>query len=253
MIPTLFRALLCVAVASSAVVSAADAKLPRVLLIGDSISKGYGGTASSLLEGKAVVLKNPGNGSSTGYGLSKPKLPKDWRDPEAVDDPENPDNKKKKRRRPRATNAAGVIPVPTDYDTYLAYYLAHGPFDIIHFNWGLHDLKKGGIPQDRYLANLTTLVEQMEATGATLIFATTTPVPKVNKERREPAKVAAFNTAAADMLSKRGVRINDLHAAMLPKQAEMQLPNNVHFTRPGYSFLGRHVAKAVEEALAARQ
>ena len=107
-------------------------------------------------------------------------------------------------------NAQGVIPKPTDYATYLDYYLAHGPFDVIHFNWGLHDLKRGGIPVDDYIHNLTTAGRAYAGNGAILIFATTTPVPPVNKERREPAKVQTFNAAAIEALSAKGVFINDL-------------------------------------------
>ena len=64
-----------------------------------------------------------------------------------------------------------MVPNAADYDHNIDYYLAHGPFDVIHFNWGLHDLKHGGIPLTDYLGNLNVLVDRMEATGATLIFA----------------------------------------------------------------------------------
>ena len=190
-------------------------------------------------------------------------LPKHWVDNEVGDDPENPENsdqmsekaskkasKKKKRSVPR--DAQGVIPKPTDCATYLDYYLAHGSFDVIHFNWGLHDLKRGGIPVDDYIRNLTTAVERMQETGAILIFATTTPVPPVNKERREPAKVQAFNAAAIEALSAKGVFINDLYAVIEPQLATTQLPNNVHFTREGYGILGKAVAGSVADALEKR-
>lgn len=45
--------------------------LPRVLLIGDSISIGYTLPVRAALQGKANVHRPPGNCSSTGYTLSK--------------------------------------------------------------------------------------------------------------------------------------------------------------------------------------
>lgn len=223
---------------------------PRVLLIGDSISAGYKQTVQKALENKAVIIRARDNGGSTSKSLSKPKLPKNWVDPEAVEDPENPSNQKKKKRKiVWPTNAAGKVPTPTDYDTNLDYYLAHGPFDIIHFNWGLHDLKNGGIGTELYLKNLSTLVERMKQDGAILIFATTTPVPEVNSARRIPATVPEYNQAAIDLLKQQGVLINDLYATMLPHQESMQLNNNVHFTKEGYSLLGTQVAQSIRKAI----
>ncbi len=45
--------------------------LPRVLLIGDSISGGYEKGVKRLLAGKAEVIKNAGNAEYTGTGLKK--------------------------------------------------------------------------------------------------------------------------------------------------------------------------------------
>ncbi len=45
--------------------------LPRVLMIGDSITGGYLGAVTKNLEGKAAVYKNPGNAESTWTGLKK--------------------------------------------------------------------------------------------------------------------------------------------------------------------------------------
>src|SRR5689334_4519550 len=68
--------------------------LPRVLLIGDSISMGYTIPVRDALKGKANVHRILVNGSSTVTGLANLK---EW--------------------------------------------LGSGKWDVIHFNWGLHDLK----------------------------------------------------------------------------------------------------------------
>ena len=64
------------------------------------------------------------------------------------------------------------------------------------------------------------------------------------------------NAIAARALQANGIAIDDLYAAVLPHQAEMQSPQPVHFNAPGSAFLGEAVARAIEPALkdgAARQ
>ncbi|MEI9898736.1 MAG: SGNH/GDSL hydrolase family protein [Chthoniobacter sp.] len=74
-------------------------------------------------------------------------------------------------------------------DKWLATDGADKKWDVIHFNWGLHDLKhwKDGKmdptgpqvnPVEQYEKNLQEIVARLKKTGAKLIFATTTPVPE---------------------------------------------------------------------------
>lgn len=128
-------------------------------------------------------------------------------------------------------------------------------WDLIHFNFGLHDLKimDGGvhqIPLAQYEANLTEIVKKLKKTGARLVFATTTPVPegKVNPPRN-PADVPAFNAAALRIMQRHSIPIDDLYNFALPRLAEIQLPVNVHYTKPGYEALAGQVAKSITENL----
>src|SRR5262245_44134726 len=110
--------------------------LPRVLLIGDSISIGYTVAVQKALASKANVHRIPENGADTANGLKK-----------------------------------------------IESWLGDSRWDVIHFNWGLHDLKvtpDGGrqVPIEMYERNLVMLVEHLKDTGAQLIWATTTPVPE---------------------------------------------------------------------------
>src|SRR5262245_39864055 len=68
--------------------------LPRVLIIGDSISMGYTTPVRKLLEGKANVHRIPANGGPTKNGIAN-----------------------------------------------ITKWLGDGKWDVIHFNWGIHDLK----------------------------------------------------------------------------------------------------------------
>ncbi len=68
--------------------------LPRVLLIGDSISMGYTLPVRRILDGKANVHRIPANGGPTTRGLAS-----------------------------------------------IDKWLGEGNWDLIHFNWGIHDLR----------------------------------------------------------------------------------------------------------------
>jgi acyl-CoA thioesterase-1 len=86
-------------------------------------------------------------------------------------------------------------------------------WDVIHFNWGLHDLTllddgyQVGI--DQYTANLRSLVRQLKSTGARLIWATTTPV-QIGAERRSPKDPGRYNDAARKIMEEQAVPTDDL-------------------------------------------
>ncbi len=122
-----------------------DPALPRVLLIGDSISIGYTLPTRRSLQGKANVHRIPVNGGPTIDGLEQ-----------------------------------------------LDRWIGSGKWDVIHFNWGLHDLKfmddgQHQVAIDKYEAHLRDLVGRLKRTGAALIWASTTPVPdeEVSPPRQE--------------------------------------------------------------------
>jgi lysophospholipase L1-like esterase len=127
----------------------------------------------------------------------------------------------------------------------LSEWLGDGQWDVIHFNFGLHDLKimEGGqrqIPLEQYEQNLKTIVKRLKQTKAKLIWATTTPVPpgKVNP-LRDPADVPKYNAVAARIMKAEKIRVNDLFQA----DHSGQLPANVHYTPAGYEALAQQVLK----------
>jgi lysophospholipase L1-like esterase len=184
------------------------AGLPRVLLIGDSISIGYGLPVRKLLAGKANVHRIPANGG---------------------------------------TSANGVFMVDS--------WLGKEKWDVIHFNFGLHDLKRleDGEPQvpiDAYRRYLRLFAKRLKQTGAKLIFATTTPVPegKVSPPRR-PMDVVAYNKVALEVMLENGIAVNDLYGFALPRLDKIQLPVNVHFTNDGSEQLAGRVAEAIHRLI----
>lgn len=185
--------------------------LPRVLLIGDSISIGYTLPVRDRLKGKVNVHRIPENGGPTTNGTAK-----------------------------------------------IAKWLGTNQWDVIHLNWGLHDLKfmENGKPQvslEDYERNLRELVKQLNKTKAKLIWCATTPVPEAKlTPPRKDSDVQAYNAVAKKIMDEHKIVINDLYAYTLPKLAEVQRPANVHFSTTGSEFLAKKVAKSIEEVLAKR-
>ena len=204
-----------------------DPALPNVLILGDSISIGYTLEVRKLLKGKANVFR-PMNASGRG--------------------PEN-----------CSGTTHGVEAIDR--------WLEGRKWAVIHFNWGLHDLKhvkppKGDASSDpndpvqatveQYEKNMAVLVSKLKATGARLVFAATTPVaPGTTGPLREPDAPPRYNEAAVRIMKANGIRVNDLHAFALPKLADIQLPKNVHFTPAGSRVLAEEVARVIGEELAA--
>jgi acyl-CoA thioesterase-1 len=188
------------------------AGLPRVLLIGDSISIGYTLPVRELLRDEANVHRVPGNASSSGHGLEQ-----------------------------------------------LDRWLGEGKWDVIHFNFGIHDAKlpPEGIrhaPVDRYADNLRRIVARLKRTGARLIWASSTPIPLGGNLRanRRFADINAYNEAARSVMMEAGVAINDLNAAIAPRAKALWVPRDLHFIPEGYALLAREVAETVRSALAGK-
>jgi len=181
--------------------------LPRVLLIGDSISMGYTLAVRKLLENEANVHRVPMNAGTTAIGLFN------------------------------------IDP-----------WLRDKHWDVIHFNFGLHDLKRMAdgepqVPIELYERYLRLIVKRMRATGAQLIWATTTPFPEGVVPERRPADVAIYNAAARRVMDPNGIAIDDLNALAARRLSEIQLPKNVHFTPAGGEVLAAQVAASIRKAL----
>lgn len=135
---------------------------------------------------------------------------------------------------------------------HIGQWLANGHWDVITFNFGLHDLKlddKGGhqveIPQ--YEANLKSIVSALHRASAKVIWVSTTPVPTGNlNPKRDRADVPLYNLAAARALHGKVDGVCDLYAGVLPREPELQLKENVHFTPAGYEVLAEKVVACIQ-------
>ncbi len=137
-------------------------------------------------------------------------------------------------------------------------WLGDGKWDVIHFNWGLHDLKymddkEQQVPLPEYEKNMTKLVERLKKTGAKLIWCATTPVPEGVSPPRKDSDVLAYNAVAAKIMKANDIPTDDLYAFALPKLKEIQRPANVHFSPEGSKVLAGQVAKTILKALGEKE
>lgn len=179
-----------------------DPSLPRVLLIGDSVSRGYTQATRAALAGKANVHRAPANCGPTTSGLKN-----------------------------------------------IEAWLGDGKWDLIHFNFGIHDRSA---PVADYTARLEKLVERLQATGATLVWASTTPIPDKPDAGQTAASIVEKNSAAAAVMKKHGIATDDLFSFITPHLGDVQPPGDVHFTAAGYALLGGQVAESILAALGQR-
>ncbi len=135
-------------------------------------------------------------------------------------------------------------------------WLGDSKWDVIHFNFGLHDAKlpPEGVrhsPPDVYEQNLRKLIDKLRGTGATLIWASSTPVPNGGNlaPNRKFGSVQQYNAIAKRVMDEKAITINDLNAAVTSQIDKLQKPNDVHFTEEGSEKLAEQVAKAVGLAL----
>ena len=198
--------------------------LPDVLILGDSISIGYTLQVRELMTEKANVFR-PTKGN-------------------------------------RPVNCSGT----TRGLRFLDAWIEGRDWSVIHFNWGLHDLKhvkvaggdaKSNDPKgptqatvEDYRKNLEAIVDKLEATGARLVFATTTPVVAGTlNPLRMPEAPVEYNEAALKIMKEHSIPVNDLYSFSLPNLEKWQLPKNVHFRGVGSAALAKQVASAIEKEL----
>lgn len=196
----------------------ASIALPKVLILGDSISIGYTPYVKEMLAQEATVVRPEENCQGTTHGLAN-----------------------------------------------IDKWLGDTKWDVIHFNFGLHDLKHvdpvtrknsndPNHPQQadvkQYSRNLKAITAKLKATKAKLIFATTTPYPdKPDGPLRRADQSAKYNKAALRIMKKHKVAIDDLYSFVLPKMSDLQIPRNVHFTKAGSRVLAEQVVASIRSVL----
>lgn len=209
-----------------------DPGLPRVLVVGDSISMNYHEAAKAELAGIANYYRIEGNGGPSDRGVACMEL---W-----LGDYTQP--------------GLGWDLIQFNHGLHdLKQY-----YDEATKTYGAYQ-----VDVESYKANLEKEIAIMRKTGATLMWCTTTPVPASSvghwKEgamgRRNGADLV-FNQAALEVMSKHpDILINDLNKAVREAafHEEWRKGTDVHFWhRNQQEVVGKAVADAIKKALAAR-
>ena len=197
--------------------------LPRVLIIGDSISIGYTPYVTRLLAQEALVKHNQGNAQHTGTGL-------------------------KDLDRWLGDTKWDVI------------HFNWGLWDLCYRSpesrvQGQRDKIRGSIttPLKHYQKNLEQLVRLLEKTGAKLIWANTTIVPE-GDVCRFVGDDKKYNEVAASVMKKHGIKIDDLYRLTKGFPSDLFAGSgNVHYTQDGYRIIADQVTDIIRRALRGEQ
>lgn len=198
-----------------------DPKLPRVLIVGDSISMNYHNAAKAALKGKANYYRIEGNGGPSNRGVTCMEL---WLG---------------------------------DYKTKGFHWdvilFNHGLHDLKqpekNGKYGKHQ-----VSIKNYEKNLEKEINILKKTGAKLIWCSITPVPNSSKGMfgRRKDEDLVYNKAALRIVSKYPeIQVLDLNKVVRNKKVfdNWRKGTNVHFKTKEQNVLGAAVAKAILKAL----
>ena len=180
-----------------------NSKMPRILLIGDSILNGYARQVIKKLNGKAYVdmWVNP-------YHQSE------------------------------------------NLNKVLDRVLSQGPYDLIHFNIGLHGWQEGRIKKGTFIPLTMDYVKVIKSRypKAKLIWANSTPVTEKNNVAALDSEInptiIEHNRMAKLVMDEMNVPINNFYE-LLDRNRKLAKGDRFHWTRPAYDLLADMVTKSV--------
>ena len=186
-------------------------ELPRVLILGDSISIGYTPRLRKSLEGKANVHRPTTNCRWSAFGDEKIH---EWLG-----------NKK--------------------------WDLIHFNFGLLDWYWWSQDTKATPESYSKNLNNIVQKLKKSEATLVFAMTTPPCVGPeKKARITVSKARAQEFNQAALRVMKKHGVVVNDLYVLIENEREKYQLgKNNVHYNEAGRDLLATQVAKVIKEQL----
>lgn len=137
--------------------------------------------------------------------------------------------------------------------------LAKGPYDVIHFNMGLHGWQEGRIKPGTFEPLTRGYVEAIHAKlpNAKLIWASSTPVLlEGDVKKLDPVingTIIDHNRMAAKVMGECGVPVSDFYALLVDKlDLARGGKDKFHWNGPAYQILGDKCVEEVLKALPAK-
>lgn len=140
-------------------------------------------------------------------------------------------------------------------------WLGDKEWDVVMFNFGLHDmvykdsLNKYDVANGKvsvslvdYRNNMQAIVDKLKETTATLVFINTTKVPE-NAAGRKVEDPSKYNKVAKEVMKKNGIEVLDLYQTSLTVHPQNSKPGNVHYSEIGYSLLASPIIAKIGEVL----
>jgi lysophospholipase L1-like esterase len=140
-------------------------------------------------------------------------------------------------------------------------WLDNRDWDVILFNFGLHDMvhkdSSGkydvvngtiAVPLKEYKKNLEAIADKLNETKAKVVFVTTTMVPD-GASGRKTTSVPEYNEVALKVMKKKSIKVVDLYHPSLEIHPSNSKPKDVHYTPKGYELLAEILVKEIKEVL----
>ena len=198
--------------------------IPSVIIIGDSVSIGYTPHLETMLEGKVQVQHAPsaggGGADDTPYGLQ-------------------------------------CIASPLEAFIRTARY-EPAKYDVVTFNFGLHDMDISGADMSHSLANYTAQLEviadRLVATKSNLLYVATTPFMPADNAGNPV--IHELNARALAVATNRGIPYVDLYSRVTDKCGALytncsicaKSPCAYHYDAAGYEWIATPLAEAILNA-----
>ena len=130
----------------------------------------------------------------------------------------------------------------------------NGPYDVVHFNMGLHGWTEGRIKEGTFRpltrAYVEILKEKLPTAG--LIWANSTPVTRKGDTSRFDPEVnpiiVRHNMMADEVMRDAGIPVSDFYA-LLAGRRNLAKGDRFHWTGPAYSLLGKTATSSILSAL----
>ncbi len=134
---------------------------------------------------------------------------------------------------------------------------SNGPYDVVHFNMGLHGWQPGRIKEGTYKPLTLSFINaiRQKLPHAKIIWASSTPVTVKGRPTELDAPINAIiiehNRLAAEVMKEAGVPVNDFYNLLAP-HLDMARGDQFHWKAEAYHMLAETVAKSVENELKAK-